>query len=74
MDFNGDPFGPIPYLMAIAEKVTKLHAKCFRSGKLAQFTFRKSHDDKLFLIGEKKQYEALSRIEYYKAMKEKSKK
>ena len=74
MDFNGDPFGPIPYLMAIAEKVTKLHAKCFRSGKLAQFTFRKSLDDKLFLIGEKKQYEALSRVEYYKAMKEKSKK
>ena len=35
MDFRGDPFGPIPNLMAIAEKIDKLHAICVRCGDLA---------------------------------------
>jgi thymidine kinase len=35
MDFRGEPFGPIPQLLAIAEKVDKLHAICVRCGDLA---------------------------------------
>lgn len=35
MDFRGEPFGPIPHLLAIAEKVDKLHAICVCCGDLA---------------------------------------
>jgi thymidine kinase len=35
MDFRGDPFGPIPKLLAIAEEISKLHAICVRCGHLA---------------------------------------
>lgn len=28
MDFRGEPFGPMPFLMAIADEVLKLHAIC----------------------------------------------
>jgi thymidine kinase len=35
MDFRGEPFGPLPELLAIAEKVDKLHAICVRCGDLA---------------------------------------
>ncbi|HSG07490.1 MAG TPA: thymidine kinase [Longimicrobiales bacterium] len=35
MDFRGQPFGPIPQLLAIAEKVDKLHAICVVCGDLA---------------------------------------
>ena len=35
MDYEGKPFGPMPYLLAIAEFVTKLHAICTKSGMLA---------------------------------------
>ncbi len=35
MDFRGEPFGPIPLLLAIAEKVDKLHAICVLCGDLA---------------------------------------
>lgn len=35
MDFRGEPFGPIPQLLAIAEKIDKLHAICVVCGDLA---------------------------------------
>jgi len=35
MDFRGEPFGPIPLLLAIAEKIDKLHAICVICGDLA---------------------------------------
>ena len=35
MDFRVEPFGPIPLLLAIAEKIDKLHAICVRCGDLA---------------------------------------
>ena len=67
-DFKGNPFGPMPNLMATAEYVTKVHAVCTRTGNLAQYSFRKSNDDKLVLLGEVKEYEPLSRSAFYKAM------
>jgi len=35
MDFRGEPFGPIPDLLAVAEKIDKLHAICVCCGDLA---------------------------------------
>lgn len=61
MDYLGNPFGPMPLLMAIAEHVTKLHAICISCGSLAQYSFRKSDDDKKIVIGETDRYEALCR-------------
>ena len=61
MDFMGKPFGPVPALLAIAEFVTKVHAICMRCGNLAQYSFRKSEEEKIVLLGEKNLYEPLCR-------------
>ncbi len=61
MDFNGNPFGPMPRLLAIAEYVTKVHAICVRCGSLAQYSYRKSEEEKVVLLGEKDVYEPLCR-------------
>jgi len=71
MDFKGNPFGPMPNLMATAEYVTKVHAVCTRTGNLAQYSFRKANDEKLVLLGEVDEYEPLSRAAFYKAMTKK---
>jgi len=68
MDFKGNPFGPMPALMATAEYVTKVHAVCTRTGNLANYSFRKASNDDLVLLGETGEYEPLSRAAYYKAM------
>ena len=68
MDFKGNPFGPMPNLMATAEYVTKVHAVCTRTGNLAQYSYRKAKSDSLVLLGEVDEYEPLSRAAYYKAM------
>jgi len=61
MDFMGKPFGPMPALLAIAEYVTKVHAICMRCGSLAQYSFRKSEEAQVVLLGEKNLYEPLCR-------------
>jgi len=68
MDFKGNPFGPMPNLMATAEYVTKVHAVCTRTGYLAQFSFRKSDQQNLVFLGETEEYEPLSRAAYHKAI------
>jgi len=68
MDFKGNPFGPMPALMATAEYVTKVHAVCTRTGNLAHYSFRKSNNDNIVMLGETEEYEPLSRAAYYKAM------
>lgn len=67
MDFKGNPFGPIPGLMAVADHITKVHAICMRCGDVAQFSHRFSKAEKLVLLGEKDQYEPLCRSCYTKA-------
>jgi thymidine kinase len=69
MDFQGKPFGPMPHLMAIAEYVTKVHAVCMHTGKMASYSFRKNNDADTIKLGEKDIYEPLSRSAYIKAMK-----
>ena len=68
MDFKGNPFGPMPNLMATAEYVTKVHAICTKTGNLAQYSYRKALSDDLVLLGEVDEYEPLSRAAYYKSM------
>ena len=68
MEFKGNPFGPMPALMATAEYVTKVHAVCTHTGNLANYSFRKAQNDELVLLGEVNEYEPLSRAAYYKAL------
>jgi thymidine kinase len=68
MDFKGNPFGPMPNLMATAEYVTKVHAICTRTGNLAQYSYRKANSDNIILLGEVDEYEPLSRAAFYKSM------
>jgi thymidine kinase len=61
MDFRGNPFGPIPELMAVAEYVTKVHAICIRCGDLANYSHRIVSSEKLVMLGETDSYEPLCR-------------
>ena len=67
MDFKGNPFGPMPFLMATAEYVTKVHAVCTKTGNLAQYSHRKTSNENIVMLGETNEYEPLSRAAYYKA-------
>ena len=69
MDYLGNPFGPIPNIMAIAEYVTKVLAVCKKSGNIANYSFRKNKKKDIVVIGEKDKYEPLSRAVFYKKMK-----
>ena len=60
-DFKGNPFGPMPNLMAIAEFVTKIHAICVRCGNLAHYSFRLTKNEKLVMLGSEEKYEPLCR-------------
>ena len=68
MDFKGNPFGPMPALMATAEYVTKVHAVCTKTGNLANYSFRKTINEDIVFLGETQEYEPLSRAAYYKAL------
>jgi thymidine kinase len=64
MDFKGQPFGPMPALMAIAEDVTKVHAVCVLCGAPAMFSYRTIANESTILLGEKESYEPRCRICY----------
>lgn len=64
MDFQGKPFGPMPYLMATAEYVTKVHAICVRTGNLAHYSHRTAADQKRVMLGAQNNYEPLSRAAF----------
>ena len=67
MDFRGEPFGPMPLVMAEAEKVDKLQAICVVCGMPASRTQRlingqpASHDDPVIMVGANEVYEARCR-------------
>ena len=71
LDFKGQPFGPMPALLAIADEVTKVHAICVRCGALAYVSHRIVAGEKQVLLGEKQEYEPLCRACYAQAMNEK---
>jgi thymidine kinase len=66
-DFRGDPFGPMPVLMALAEKVDKLQAICMTCGEPASRTQRlvdgkpARYDDPIVIVGASEMYEARCR-------------
>jgi thymidine kinase len=66
MDFQAKPFGPMPFLMASAEYVTKVHAICMSCGNLAQFSHRKTQEKEQVLVGAVDEYEPLCRSCYNK--------
>lgn len=61
MDYLGNPFGPMPKLMAIADDVTKVHAICVRCGAQAYVSHRLVDVDKQVLLGETDKYEPICR-------------
>lgn len=69
-DFRGEPFGPIPELMAKAEAVDKLHAICVVCGAAASRTQRlingqpASYHDPVILVGAQEAYEARCRLHH----------
>ena len=71
MDYSGKPFGPMPFLMAIAEQVTKLHAICDETGEPALYSYRKIENSETIMIGEKKEYMPLSRKAYISKIRKK---
>jgi len=69
MDFQGQPFGYIPKLLAISEHVTKVHAICLDCGNIANHSFRTSDNKKLVSLGEKNNYKPLCRQCFNKNIK-----
>ena len=69
-DFRGEPFGPLPELMAKAEAVDKLHAICVICGAAASRTQRlidghpASYHDPVILVGAQEAYEARCRLHH----------
>jgi thymidine kinase len=59
LDYLGKPFGAIPKLMKIADKLTHLHAICDICKKEAYHTYRISNNNKKIVLGEKETYLAL---------------
>ena len=57
MDYTGEPFGPVPQLLAVADYITKLHAICVKCGNIANISYRKTNDDQQVVLGEKDLYE-----------------
>ncbi len=60
-DYRGEPFDPIPQLLAIAEYITKTHAICVVCGNPANHTQRKTEDEARVVVGAADIYEARCR-------------
>lgn len=69
-DFRGEPFGPMPILMSMAEHVDKLHAICMVCGDEASRTQRlvngrpARYDDPVVIVGASEMYEARCRVHH----------
>ncbi|MFT4092289.1 MAG: thymidine kinase [Niabella sp.] len=57
MDFTGKPFGQMPFIMAKADYVTKLHAICVKCGNIANYSYRKIPDEDQVMLGAMDAYE-----------------
>jgi len=64
MDYKGQPFGPMPDLLAVSEYITKVHAICQHCGNLATHSYRLSLDSDQVVLGEKDTYEPRCRTCY----------
>lgn len=70
MDFRGEPFEPIPHLLAVSEEVTKLQAVCAVCGASSSRTQRlidgnpAKIDDPVILVGANESYEPRCRAHH----------
>jgi len=62
--FSNEPFGPVPALMALADKVTKLSAVCMVCGQSAIHTQRLGQSQELVVVGAAGLYEARCRTHF----------
>ncbi|UCF64692.1 MAG: thymidine kinase [bacterium] len=60
-DYRGEPFEPIPQLLAVAEYITKTHAICVVCGNPANYTQRKIQNTERVIVGASDIYEARCR-------------
>lgn len=65
MDYRGNPFGPMPNLLSVAEYITKVHAICQHCGNLATHSYRLSTKGETVVLGEKDAYEPRCRTCYH---------
>jgi len=61
-DFRGEPFEPIPSLLAVAEYITKTLAICMRCGRPANFSQRLTASQERVVLGASDAYEARCRL------------
>ena len=62
MDFMAKPFGQMPFLMAKADYVTKLHAICMKCGSIANYSYRIIPNEEQIMLGAKNAYEPRCRV------------
>lgn len=60
-DFQRQPFGPMPRILALAEFVDKVHAVCVQCGGLAQYSQRIAGGGEQVQVGDSEAYEARCR-------------
>jgi thymidine kinase len=69
-DFRGEPFGCMPVIMAVAERVDKLQAICMVCGEAASRTQRlvngrpANYNDPIVIVGASEMYEARCRMHH----------
>jgi thymidine kinase len=68
MDFTGKPFGQMPFILAKADYVTKLHAICVKCGNIANYSYRKIPNEDQVMLGATDAYEPRCRICYYEKL------
>jgi thymidine kinase len=57
MDYTGKPFGQMPFLLAKADYITKLHAICVKCGNIANYSYRVIPSEEQIMLGAKNVYE-----------------
>ncbi|MEY3573570.1 MAG: hypothetical protein RLZZ617_168 [Bacteroidota bacterium] len=70
MDFLGQPFGPMPALMAVADEVTKVRAICSECGLEASHSYRHTSLQSTRVLGAQEHYKPLCRSCFNRAMDE----
>jgi len=65
MDFTGKPFGQMPFLLAKADYITKLHAICVKCGHIANYSYRKIPNEEQVMLGATDVYEPRCRTCYH---------
>src|SRR6185369_12914575 len=61
-DYTGQPWEPMPQLLAIAEYITKTHAICMKCGQPANYSQRTFESEERVAVGASDKYEARCRM------------